>query len=57
MKTFRIMYWFNSIINECYVQGETEYEAIGKFTMAEPRAILSSIEEVKTIPSYCRKQV
>ena len=52
MKTYRIMYWLNFIINECYVQAETEDEAIQKFDLAEPSANFSSIEEVDTIPTY-----
>lgn len=47
MKTFRIIYWTLYTINECYIKADTEDEAIQKFTMAEPRATISSIEEVE----------
>lgn len=31
MKKFRIMYWFNSCITECYVKAENEQKAMERF--------------------------
>ena len=31
MKKFRIMYWFNSCITECYVKADNEQKALKKF--------------------------
>ena len=54
MKTYRIMYWFNSCITECYVRADTEEQAIETFKGVKGDKPIASIEEVKTIPSYCR---
>lgn len=56
MKTFRIMYWFNSCITECYIKGETEEQALETFKSVKGDKTISSIEEVTKIQSYCRKQ-
>lgn len=45
MNKFRIVYWFNSCITECYVKANNEQEALEKFKELKGEKRIVSIEE------------
>ena len=44
MKKFRVVYWFNSCIAECYVRANNEQEASEKFKELKGEKRIVSIE-------------
>lgn len=44
MKKFRIVYWFNSCITECYVKADNEAGALEKFKELKGEKRIISIE-------------
>lgn len=47
MKKFRIMYWFNSCITECYVRADNEQSALKKFKELKGEKRIVGIEVSK----------
>ena len=47
MKKFRIVYWFNSCITECYVKADNEQNALGKFKELKGEKRIVNIETIK----------
>ena len=48
MKKFRIVYWFNSCITECYVSADDEDNARAKFKNLKGDKKIVSVEEVRS---------
>ena len=45
MKKFRIMYWFNSCVTECYVRADNEQKALENFKKIKGEKKIVSIEQ------------
>lgn len=48
MKKFRIVYWFNSCVTECYVGADDEDGARAKFKSLKGDKNIVSVEEVRS---------
>lgn len=56
MVKYRIMYWFNSVITDCYIRANSEAEAIKKFHEQKGMKNIVSIEVcMEDLPKYNKK--
>ena len=49
MKTFRFLYWLDSILTDCYVKADNEQEALEKFKELPGERIIVRFKEVSEV--------